>query len=162
MVPLISLHFRGLVRGLAGAEFEQLASALQAGFANLAAPIAILDGVDRPGDAARIIDWTLSSGWGASAKVTGVLGNDLRGVVRVTTNAADIPTANPKITLTFRDGIWDVAPFAVACMNDDGSGPGASVSCHTTLTTLILQYNGTPTAVSALNYLFNYAVQLHG
>ena len=110
------------------------------------------------GTAIATTDWALSAGWGASAAVTAVTGNDNRGTVTVTTNAADTPTANPTLTLTFKDGTWTTVPIAVACMRNGSTGPMAIVSCSPVAATLVIRYNGTPTATSALTYLFNYIV----
>ena len=101
-------------------------------------------------------DWA-ASGWGASAVVT-ITGTDSRGTVTVTTNAADTPSASPTLTLTYKDGAWASAPFAVASWDDNATGPIASVSTKTTTTTLVLKYHGTPTATSALTYKFSYHV----
>ena len=101
-------------------------------------------------------DWALSAGWGPGATVFSVAGNDNRGAVVVQTSAADTPTANPTLTLTFKDGTWTTVPIAVAIMRHTSTGPAVSVSCTQTATTLVIQYNGTPTATSALTYIFNY------
>lgn len=111
------------------------------------------------GTAEATTDWAASAGWGASATVSAVSGNDSRGTVTVTTNAADTPTANPTVTLTFKDGTWTTAPFAVSCMVSSSTGPiNVPVTITTTATTLVIQYNGTPTATSALTYIFAYQV----
>lgn len=102
-------------------------------------------------------DWALS-GWGANATVSAVTGNDSRGTVTVATSALDTPSLNPTVTLTFKNGTWTAVPFAVTCMNNDTTGPFASASCKTTATTLILEYDGTPTALTAANYVFNFIV----
>lgn len=113
----------------------------------------------RGGTATTTGDWAASAGWGASATVSAVTGNDSRGTVTVTTNALDTPTANPTITLTFKDGTFTSAPFALVNMDDTSTGLiTATVSCHTTATTLVIQFDGTPTALSALTYKFNYIV----
>lgn len=109
------------------------------------------------GTAVATGDWA-ASGWGASATISAVTGTDHRGTVTVTTNAADTPTANPTLTLTFKDGTWTTAPFAVTSMDDQGSGPLAAAANHQTATTLVITYIGTPTATSAKTYTFNYWV----
>ena len=110
------------------------------------------------GTATAAIDWALTSGWGANAIISAVSGNDVRGTVTVTTSVLDTPTLNPVITLTFKDGTWTNAPFAVSNINANGTGPMGASSCKTTATTLVLTYDGTPTALSALTYIFNYWV----
>lgn len=110
------------------------------------------------GTAATTNAWALTSGWGANATITAVSGNDSRGTVTVTTDVLDTPTVNPVITYTFKDSTWTTSPFAIACMNDTGTGLMGSVSCHTTTTTLVIQFNGTPTALQSKTYIFNYHV----
>lgn len=101
---------------------------------------------------------TFTATWGASATCSAVSGNDSRGTITITTNAADTPSANPVLTLTFKDGTWTTAPFATACMVSSSTGPLAAVSITTTATTLVIKYIGTPTATSALTYIFSYRV----
>ena len=109
------------------------------------------------GTAIATSDWALS-GWGAHAPVSAVSGNDSRGTVTVTTSALDTPSANPTITLTFKDGTWSAAPYAVSGMNDGSTGSVAATGCSTTATTLRITYAGTPLAVTAKTYIFNYQV----
>lgn len=110
------------------------------------------------GTAIATTDVALSGAWGASATVTAVTGTDNRGTITVTTNAADTPTANPLITLTFKDGTWTTVPFVMANMRGTGTGPLAAVACASTATMLTMRYIGTPTALSALTYILNFMV----
>lgn len=104
-------------------------------------------------------DVAISAGWGASATVSAVTGKDQRGTITVTTNAADTPTANPTITLTFKNGTWTAAPFATVCMDHNSTGPSnVPATCVASATTLVISYRGTPTATSALTYIFNYVI----
>lgn len=95
------------------------------------------------------------SGFGANATVA-VAGTDMAGTVTVTTNVADTASASPTATLTFADGTFAAAPYAVASFDSTSTGPIQSVLTHTTATTLVLTYNGTPTATAAKTYLFSY------
>lgn len=110
------------------------------------------------GTAVATTDVALSAGWGTNATVSAVTGNDSRGTITVTTSALDTPTANPTLTLTFKDGTWTSAPFAVSNMSDQGTGTLATASCHATATTLVIAYVGTPTALVSRTYVFNYIV----
>ncbi len=110
------------------------------------------------GTAVATTDWALTAGWGAGATISAVTGNDSRGTVTVTTSIADTPALNPTITLTFKDGTWTSAPFAVANMNTASTGLLGAASSSTTATTLVIQFDGTPTALSANTYIFNYIV----
>lgn len=110
------------------------------------------------GTAIAVGDVALGAGWGVNATVSTVTGNDQRGTITVTTSALDTPLATPVLTLTFHDGTWTTVPFAMTNMSDSGSGPLASSENHTTATTLVITYNGTPTALLSKTYIFNYAV----
>jgi len=115
------------------------------------------------GYATVVADYTLA-GWGASAVVTvGSQSNNTRGTVTVTTNAADVPSAGPSITLTFHNtgpvaDPYAQSPFAVANMNDSSTGPPQPVTTVTSTTQLLMRYQGTPTAHGALTYTFNYII----
>lgn len=110
------------------------------------------------GTAIATTDWALGAGWGANAMVSAVSGNDQRGTVTVTTSALDTPGANPTLTLTFKDGTWTTAPFAVANLGTTGTGLTGAVEVNTTATTLVLEYVGTPTALVSNTYVFHYHV----
>lgn len=109
------------------------------------------------GTAVATTDWALS-GFGASATVSAVTGTDSRGTVTVTTDVLDIPGIDSTATLTFKDGTWTTAPFAIANINDNGTTAldrTFPVTCHTTETTLVLDLAGTPTGgdVIVMNYI---------
>lgn len=110
------------------------------------------------GTSVATTDWALTSGWGAGASISAVTGNDTRGTVTVTTSVLDTPTLNPVITLTFKDGTWTNTPFPMVCMNDESSGTMGAASCSATVTALKVTYDGTPTALTAATYVFNYHV----
>jgi len=110
------------------------------------------------GTAIATTDVALSAGWGANATVSAVSGDDTRGQITVQTSAIDTPTLKPTLTLTFKDGTFTTAPYAVASLNDQSTGILGAISCHTTATTLVIAYDGTPTALTAATYIFNYHV----
>ena len=90
-------------------------------------------------------DFSLSAGWGTTASVSAVSGTDQRFRITVT-SAGTGQGANPTITLTFKDGTWTTAPFAVA-HRGGGSQPTVSLDVtSTTATTLVATFNGTPVA----------------
>lgn len=110
------------------------------------------------GTATATTDWAKSAGWGANSTISAVTGNDTRGTVTVTTSNLDTPTANPTVTLTFKNGTFTSTPFSVTNMNDTSTGLLGTADSSTTATTLRITYNGTPTAVLAGTYIFNYYV----
>jgi hypothetical protein len=100
-------------------------------------------------------DFSLSSGWGSSASVSAYPGSaDQRGQITVFANGAGM-AANPTVTLTFHDGTWVVAPFAVVGRNDPNT-PSGSPTWSTTPTTLVITFQGTP--VAGTFYTFSWIV----
>lgn len=101
-------------------------------------------------------DLALSAGWGSTASVAITAGSkDGRGTLTVT-SAGTGQAANPTVTLTFHDGAFAAAPFAVA---SSGGGTGAADTwrASTTTTTLVLTFVGTP--VASDTYIVNYQVE---
>lgn len=91
-------------------------------------------------------DFAISAGWGSGSSVSAAGGTDARGFVEIT--AAGTPAADPTVTLTFVDGAWSAAPFAMLQRND-ASAPnptGAFLTYTTTTTTLVITFRGTPVA----------------
>lgn len=93
------------------------------------------------------------TGWGGSATAAAT-GNDQRMRITVTTAAADIATSQPTVEITFKDGNWTTAPYAVVC-----AGGTSSTLVNTqwavsavTATTLTVRFEGTPTLTSAFTY----------
>lgn len=110
------------------------------------------------GTAIATTDVAVGAGWGANATCSAVTGNDSRGTITITTSLLDTPLATPTLTLTFKNGTWTTVPFAVCNINDSSTGTLAASSCHCTATTLVLSYDGTPTALSAKTYIFNFHI----
>jgi hypothetical protein len=98
------------------------------------------------------------TGWGANASIVGLTGNDSRGRINVRVNVLDTPSANPSIRITFKDGTWSIAPFAVVNMGSNSTGPIQNVTCETQTTLMDIVYVGTPTATTQLEYIFNFIV----
>jgi hypothetical protein len=100
-------------------------------------------------------DFSLSSGWGSSASVYVSLGStDQRGQIAVTANGAGM-AANPTVTLTFHNGTWFAAPFAVVGRNDPNT-PAGTPTWNTTPTTLVIMFPTTPTA--GATYKFTWII----
>jgi hypothetical protein len=99
-------------------------------------------------------DFSLS-GWGSSATVSIYAGStDQRGQVVVTANGSGI-AASPTVTLTFHNGTWFTAPFAIVGRND-ANAPAGTPTWSTTPTTLVITFQGTPTA--GATYKFTWMV----
>lgn len=112
-------------------------------------------------------DYVLSAGWGVGAFVrlgiggTNWNGRDSGGNIVI--QAAGTPAANPTVTLTFKDGSFDVIGAGtgrpvVVCSRGENSAPttGYWAVTDTTINTAIFQFVGTPVASS--NYLLSYIV----
>jgi hypothetical protein len=99
------------------------------------------------------------TGWGSAAVFTiNKLGsNDTRFDLIITASASGL-AANPTFTLTFKDGTFGTAPFAVVMWNHPSSNPGSSLPLRwsSTQTTLTVTYIGTPS--STFNYGFTVFV----
>jgi hypothetical protein len=89
-------------------------------------------------------DIALSAGWGSTASVSAISGTDQRFRFTVT-SAGTGQAANPTATLTFKDGTWTTAPYAV-CSRNGGNQPAVLPTWTTTATTLVLTFPGTPVA----------------
>lgn len=101
-------------------------------------------------------DFTLSAGFGATRSISAVTTGtrDMRGQFQVTAAGAGL-AANPTITLTFKDGAFPAAPFAMVLRNG-GSQPLVQTTWSTTATTLVITFVGTPVAAEVYGY--NYMV----
>lgn len=95
------------------------------------------------GTALENSDFALSSGFGDSASVAVDAGStDQRGSITVTCGGTG-QGANPTITLTFKDGTWTDAPFAVACRVTGNDQQTIPITVATTATTLVMTFRGT-------------------
>lgn len=100
-------------------------------------------------------DFALSAGWGLAASVAvGAFSTDQRGMITVT-SAGVGQGVNPTITLTFKDGAWPLAPFALSKM-EGGTGAITNTTETTTTTTLVITFLGTP--VATLTYTFDWII----
>jgi hypothetical protein len=99
-------------------------------------------------------DFALSAGFGASASISAIATgtNDSRGRITITSAGAG-QGASPTCTLTFKDGTWTTAPFAVVCRSG-GSQPTIPVSATTTATTMVITFHGTPVAAETYSIFF--------
>lgn len=101
-------------------------------------------------------DWALS-GWGSDAYVSGTTGCDSHGTVSVVSGTGTGISANPTVTLTFKNGAWKVAPFAMAKLTSPIDSLLNPITESTTTTTLTLTFIGTPQISTA--YIIKYLVE---
>ena len=97
-------------------------------------------------------DWGTLTGWGTGATVSAVTGDDNHFTVTIT--AGTTPSANPTATLTFKDGTWTGAPWALCNLEatSDAIVVAPWTTCTTTATTLVITFHGTP--VDTKTYTF--------
>lgn len=96
-----------------------------------------------------------SATWGSTSVLSITSGStDQRGQLSMAANGAGIG-ANPTLTITFKDGTWTTAPFAVVTVQDSVLTT-LSCSIALTATTLTITFCGTP--VAGRSYGFNYIV----
>lgn len=101
-------------------------------------------------------DYALSAGFGSTASVAVTTGsNDRRGRITIT-SAGTGQGASPTCTLTFKEGAFEVAPFAMVKRSSLGSQPTIEVSWTTTTTTLVMTFVGTP--VAAETYAIDFTI----
>lgn len=92
-------------------------------------------------------DFALSAGWGATASVGSISGDDSHATFTVTASGAGI-AANPTIVLTFKDGTWTNAPWVdprVVRTSDRADLPTPVEVTTVTATAVTLTWVGTPT-----------------
>jgi hypothetical protein len=89
-------------------------------------------------------DFVLSAGFGTTASIGTITGTDTASRFTVT-SAGTGQGANPTITLTFKNGAWTTAPFAIVA-RAGGSQLTVVATWTVTTTTLVITFNGTPVA----------------
>ena len=95
-------------------------------------------------------DISLSAGWGTTATVTAVSGNDQRCTFTVNSLGTG-QGSNPSINLTYTDGAWSVAPFVIV-QRTGGATTAAEINVSTTTTVLTITWIGTPVASSSYTF----------
>jgi hypothetical protein len=102
-------------------------------------------------------DFALSAGWGDASSIA--LAFDTRDTCgrAVVSCAGSGIAANPTVTLTFTDGAYENAPFAVVSRGDSNSPTtGFWIYNGGTNSTVIFQFVGTP--VTATSYTFTWII----
>ena len=100
-------------------------------------------------------DWALSAGWG-DATTKNVSGNDTRGWFSVEAGGAGI-AANPTVTVTFKDGVYSSAPFAVVVRGDnDAPTTGWWQVVTPAVGTYVFRFVGTPTSGNTYILYYNF------
>lgn len=95
-------------------------------------------------------DIGLSGGWGNTASVGSVSGDDSHMEFTVT-SAGTGQGANPTITITFKDGTWTTAPFVHAIRNG-GAQATVTQDWTTSATQAVITWRGTPVAAETFTF----------
>ena len=90
-------------------------------------------------------DYALSAGWGTTATVSAVSAKDAGGRVTISCSGTG-QTANPTVTLTWKDGTWTTVPAVVASRGDLVVPSGPFLNSTPGATTVVFTFNGTPVA----------------
>lgn len=95
-----------------------------------------------------------SAGFGSTAAVSAAVGYDQGFSFSVTSGGSGI-SANPTVTITFKDGTWTNPPQFIVSRNDAATPAPttAYVTWTTTATTLTITFNGTPTSGQVYNFV---------
>lgn len=93
-------------------------------------------------------DYALSAGWGTSPSVSAIAARDTGGRVTITAGTG-APTANPTVTLTWKDGTWTTIPSVVVSRGDIVAPATATWAMTTASATApVFTFLGTPVASS--------------
>jgi hypothetical protein len=99
-------------------------------------------------------DFALSAGWGSGAAVSAVTGTDQGFDLTVT--AGTSPTANPTITLTFKDGTWTNAPILLIQQRGGTGAQPTAINYTPSATAPVITWIGTP--VNTNTYIISVIV----
>lgn len=108
-----------------------------------------------PGGTALVAgDIAPGANWGDTAAVSIVSADDSGGTFRVTCGGAGI-APNPSLIISFKDGTWTTAPFAMAVLEGCSVVTDfGAVGVGSLATTLTLQYKGTPVNTRFYDFRF--------
>lgn len=95
----------------------------------------------------------LSAGWGSTASVSSVAGNDVIGQISVLSNGTG-QNINAGFTLTFHDGSWTTAPICLAVRGDGFAPQGIMIANAATATNVSFFFNAIP--VAGTTYTLNF------
>lgn len=99
-------------------------------------------------------DFALSAGWGSGAAVSAVTGTDQGFDLTVT--AGTSPTANPTVTLTFKDGTWTNTPILLIQQRGGTGAQPTAINYTPSATAPVITWMGTP--VNTNTYIFSVLV----
>lgn len=95
----------------------------------------------------------LGAGWGSTASVSSVVGNDVIGQIGILSNGTG-QNVNAGFTLTFHDGSWTTAPICLAVRGDGFAPQGIMIANVATATNVSFFFNAIP--VAGTTYTLNF------
>ncbi len=113
------------------------------------------------GTALSAADYVLSAGWGTTPTFTAVRGTDTGATFTIVAKATT--SANPTVTLTFKNGAWaNGAPIVICGRTEIAAATGAPaaavsnefVTTTVSTTQIVFTFNGTPVANSTYGCSF--------
>jgi hypothetical protein len=96
---------------------------------------------------------SLGAGWGTTASVSSVVGNDVIGQIGILSNGTG-QAVNAGLTLTFHDGTWTTSPICLAVRADGFSPSGIMIANAATATNVSFFFNALP--VAGTTYFLNF------
>lgn len=105
-------------------------------------------------------DFALGVGWGDGTPTVEVVAGstDQRGTIIVTSDGASQAQATATVTLTFTDGAYASAPFAIVQLVDNDNAVTTAQPQDVTATTTALSWTAAVTPVDTKIYTFTYLV----
>jgi hypothetical protein len=100
-------------------------------------------------------EWALSAGWGTTASITSILGNDLRGYIKIASSGTG-QGASPTALLTFKNGAFATpVPKYVVCRGSTGNQLTVVALADAPSTTQwSFKFNGTPVAGESYEFFW--------
>lgn len=102
-------------------------------------------------------NFAIGAGWGGTATFTVASGStDQRGTINITASATTPAQATATVTLTFVDGAYASAPFAVVLLGDNTQAVAetGAVDVATSTTALSWTHSVLPVAAKVYNYTY--------
>lgn len=106
-------------------------------------------------------NFALGAGWGDGEEVTITVAEgstDQRGSVTIVSDGSNQAQATATVTLTFADGAYAAAPFALVQLSDNDNAVTTAQPTGITVTTTALSWTAAVTPVDTKEYTFTWAV----
>ena len=95
----------------------------------------------------------LGAGWGTTASVSSVVGNDVAGQISILSSGTG-QNINAGFTLTFHDGTWTTPPVCLAVRGDGFAPQGIMIANGATATNVSFFFNAVPVAGTTYTLTF--------